>query len=146
MKTKTTFSNDSWALLLQKALVAEMSGEEDAALRFFEEACAQERAAVLASLPKFYWAENDVVMTESEDGRGPCPVITLVAGTYDMQRLATMLNQHAEGMLFEPVAQPDPATLFIRDSEYTTRQVPLTQLCGRGIDVDLADLLNSHLC
>lgn len=142
MRKKTHYAVLTTDQFLDEALAAEAAGRQCEASAFIERARCQERASVLARQPAHYWVEADHLLVESQDGTGPCPVLYLEAGTYDMLMLAQLLNQGPANSM-SPHPSLTTKTMFVTDGEYITREDPLTVFCGDVPGLDLAAMLNT---
>lgn len=100
------------------------------------------QAEHLAKLPEVYWAEGPYLMRESRDGTGPCPVLHLVGGKYDMDKLAWLLNQ-CEGKKLTPSRSLCESTHFFVEGEYISRREPQVTFCSHTLAYRVAAVLNS---
>jgi hypothetical protein len=144
MKEKTISDTRTVDQLLAAAVEADKAGRSDVAESLLTSARWQERAKQLEGKPRVYWADGQDLMTESADGSGPCSVFALTAGSFSMAALAARLNRD-DGAPLAPRADLTSDSAFIADSEYVSREQPLTVFCGFDLASRVAEILNAEV-
>lgn len=144
MKDKTTSDTRTVDQLLTAAVEADKAGRIDVAESLLTSAGWQERAKQLEGKPRVYWADGQDLMTESADGSRPCSVFALTVGFFDLGALAGRLNRD-DGASLAPRADLTPDSTFIAESEYVSREQPLTVFCGFELASRVAEILNAEV-
>jgi hypothetical protein len=129
---------------LEAALAAEAAGRTTVAEELLSRAQRQERAEQLEGKRPVYWADGADLMTESRDGSGPCSVFRLESGKFDMAALAERLNED-DGSPLAPREGLTSSSRFVEDSEYVSREDPVTVFCGFSLASRVAEILNAEV-